>query len=108
MDSTARYGERKFDRTRPAISATALMGLAAVLTGCASGGAPATPEPTEPTFDYRAEYRVSCNVSDECRVQYIDEGGVLRARDIVGEWDLAVGVNAGTRMWLRAWGGGAR
>lgn len=93
------YGHPR-GRGTPTVGAAA---LCVVLAGCASNRGSAPPEPT---FDHRAEYRVSCNVSDECRVQYIDEGGVLRARDVVGEWTLEIGVDVGSRMWLRAWGGG--
>lgn len=83
--------------------------LAAVLgagaAGCAGGGR--DPDAAEArAFAYEVEYRVSCSISDECRVQYIDEDGVLRARDIVGEWDLGFGADAGRRLWVRAAAGG--
>jgi len=81
--------------------AATLFGLA--LSGCAAGGRGTE---TKPVFEHQAEYKVSCNISDECRVQYIDQSGVLRGRDIVGEWSYALGINPTGRMWLRASGGG--
>ncbi len=49
---------------------------------------------------------MSCSVSDECRVTYIDETGELRARDVVGEWTMDLGADPGARLWLRAGAGG--
>lgn len=83
------------------VLATALFALA--VAGCSGSRAPAE---TKPIFLHQAEYKVSCSVSDECRVQYIDQAGVLRARDIVGEWSLPLGIDPGGRMWVRASGGG--
>ena len=105
--------------------------LPAALGACASGGRGELPEqaeapgrgeaaergevpergadparPAEPEYAYRVEYYISCSVSDECRVQYIDEEGVLRARDIVGEWKMDFGADPGTRLWVRAGAGG--
>ncbi|WP_419166948.1 hypothetical protein [Candidatus Palauibacter sp.] len=90
------------------------MALAAALgasaTACATAsrdaGPGVTPGAEAPEYAYQVEYYVSCSVSDECRVQYIDEEGVLRARDIVGEWDMDFGADPGTRLWLRAGAGG--
>ncbi len=87
------------DPARPMLLAASLSLLA---TACASGGDPSRP----PVFMHEAEYRVSCSISDDCRVQYIDEAGVLRARDVVGEWSLSLGIDPGGRMWVRASGGG--
>ena len=83
----------------------ATLALSAVMAagGCASGGSGGHPQHV---FTQEAEYRVSCSVSDECRVQFIDEKGVLRARDIVGEWKLTVGVDPGTRLWVALGAGG--
>ena len=80
----------------PAI-AVALVGL-----GCASGGGG---EP-ERLHAFSAQYLVSCSVTDECRVTFIDQEGELRARDIVGEWRLDLGVDVGTRLWVRVSAGG--
>jgi hypothetical protein len=82
--------------------------FAAVLLGLAVGGCSAgrTGSATKPVFVHQAEYKVSCSVSDECRVQYLDQSGVLRGQDIVGEWSYALGINPGGRMWVRASGGG--
>lgn len=75
--------------------------IAAILTaGCASAGV------IERTYTHTARYRVSCSVSDECRVQYLDQEGKLRASDIVGEWHFERGVDPGDRVWIRASGGG--
>lgn len=87
-------------RARP-LRAAAL--LAAVgLAGCASGrgGAP------ERTYAHQASYRVSCSVTDECRVTFIDQQGELDAQDIVGEWNRDLGADGGTRLWVRAGAGG--
>lgn len=79
-------------------------GLAAAFAaGCASGRGDSRPSRTHALA---AGYVASCSVSDECRVQYIDEEGVLRARDVVGEWKLDLGVDPGARLWIRASAGG--
>ncbi|WP_419161187.1 hypothetical protein [Candidatus Palauibacter sp.] len=84
--------------------------LGASLAACGGAGArsdPAvSPRPEAREFTYRVGYHVSCSVSDECRVQYLDETGVLRARDIVGEWELDFGADPGERLWVRAGAGG--
>ncbi len=72
------------------------------VTGCASGRG-RTPERT---YDHRAVYRVSCSVSDQCRVTFIGENGELDAQDIVGEWTRELGADDGTRLWVRAGAGG--
>jgi len=82
---------------------TIALGAVLALAGCASTG---DGGPPEHIFGQQAEYRVSCSVSDECRVQFIDQEGVLRARDIVGEWKLTVGVDPGTRLWVALSAGG--
>ena len=88
-------------RTHRQCRASAGVIFAALLVaGCASGGV------SERTYTHQAEYRVSCTVSDECRVQYLDQEGSLRAADIVGEWSLERGVDPGDRLWVRASGGG--
>jgi len=76
---------------------------AAQLASCASGRGDSRPART---YAHAAGYVVSCSVSDECRAQYIDEEGVLRARDVVGEWKLDLGADAGARLWVRASAGG--
>ena len=71
------------------------------MSACA--GAPAqggVPSPG-PRHDFRVSYYVSCNINDDCRVNYIDEDGELRARDIVGEWEMDFGANREARLWLR-------
>ncbi|MDX1395860.1 MAG: hypothetical protein R3195_15865 [Gemmatimonadota bacterium] len=81
-------------------------GIAVLAGGCVFGGRPEVePEPAE-VFLYEVEYYVSCSISDECRVTYIDQEGLLRSQEIVGEWDYAFGVNPGLRLWLRASAGG--
>ena len=65
-----------------------------------------TPEAEERDYTYEVGYHVSCSVSDECRIQYIDDSGTLRRRDIVGEWDMDFGADPGGRLWLRAGAGG--
>ena len=81
--------------------------LGAIPAACAGGGdRPAAGPRPEAGDDFRLGYYVSCSVSDECRVQYIDETGTLRARDIVGEWELDLGAVRGTRLWVRAGAGG--
>ncbi len=82
--------------------------LAILGTGSAAcfGGRPGEPRPEVAAYDFRVAYYVSCSVSDECRVQYIDEAGELRARDIVGEWKMDFGANHGTRLWVRVGAGG--
>lgn len=79
----------------------ALIGL--VVSGCVFGSQ--QPE-YQPDYNHQAEYKVSCNISDDCRVQFIDQSGVLRASDITGEWTYVLGINPGGRMWVRASGGG--
>lgn len=79
------------------------VGVALAIGGCASAGDGGRPERV---FAQEAEYKVSCSVTDECRVQFIDQAGVLRARDIVGEWKLTVGVDPGTRLWIAVSAGG--
>lgn len=91
------YGPRS---PRVALGAALCTSLAA----CAGAGGP-RPEVVA-GHDFRVGYHVSCSVSDECRVQYIDETGALRARDIVGEWELDLGANRGARLWVRAGAGG--
>lgn len=86
------------------IGLLALIGANAAACASAGRGPDGAAEARE--FTYRVEYYVSCSVSDECRVTYIDEEGVLRARDIYGEWDLDFGADPGTRLWLRAGAGG--
>ena len=82
--------------------------LCAMSAACAGGGdRPAGgPRPEAAGHDFRLGYHVSCSVSDECRVQYIDEAGALRARDIVGDWELDLGADRGARLWVRAGAGG--
>ena len=89
---------------RPALRVGLLTLLAASAVACASAGR--DPDGAARDFAYRVQYYVSCSVSDECRVQYIDEDGVLRARDIYGEWDMDFGADPGTRLWLRIGAGG--
>lgn len=81
------------------VSGIALAGVAA----CASGRDPETPART---FAHTAEYRISCTATDECRVTYLDEEGDLEAREVIGEWRLALGADDGTRLWVRAGAGG--
>lgn len=57
-------------------------------------------------FAHRVEYRVSCGVRAECRVQYVDEEGDVRSANVVGEWRLARGADPGARLWLLAGSGG--
>ena len=85
--------------------------LAAGWTGCVIARADsepprARPRPVERVFAHQVAYHVSCSVSDECRVQYIDDEGVLKAKDIVGEWDFDFGADPGGRLWVRAGAGG--
>ena len=82
--------------------------LCAIPAACAGAGDPPAggPRPETAGHDFRLGYHVSCSVSDECRVQYIDETGALRARDIVGEWALDLGADRGARLWVRAGAGG--
>lgn len=75
--------------------------LIPALTACASAGGS-----SERVYAHAAGYVVSCSVANECRVQYIDEDGVLRARDVTGEWKLDLGADPGTRLWVRASAGG--
>ena len=72
-------------------------------------GSACTTVRVDPTLDdinhehlHEAAYFVSCNISDECRVTYIDDLGTLRAKDITGDWDYELGVDPGRRLWLRA------
>lgn len=76
--------------------------VAAALSACASGRG----GPPERTFAHRAAYRVSCSVTDECRVTFIDEDGDLDAQDIVGEWTRDLGADGGARLWVRVGAGG--
>lgn len=87
---------------RRARAVALLLVIAGAATACASGrgGAP------ERTYEHHAAYHVSCSVSDECRVTFIDQAGELDARDIVGEWTRDLGADAGTRLWVRAGAGG--
>lgn len=79
---------------------------AALLAACITPGSP-RPEPRPSrTFAHAAEYRVSCSVRNECRIQYLDEDGELTGARVVGEWTLALGADDGTRLWLRAGAGG--
>ena len=64
----------------PMVCFLALVGASAA--ACASAGRGPDGAAAAREFAYRVEYYVSCSVSDECRVTYIDEDGVLRARDI--------------------------
>ncbi len=86
----------------------ALATLGASLAACfgSGGGRPSGPRPETAEHDFRVGYYISCSISDECRVQYIDESRVLRARDIVGEWKMDFGADRGTRLWVRAGAGG--
>lgn len=97
-------------RSSPAVRAALSAACAGVaLAGCFLGQPVVRGEPSgEPAagFAHAASYRVSCSVSDECRVTYIDESGELRSRDITGEWQLDLGVNDGGRLWVRAGAGG--
>ena len=80
--------------------------IGASAAACASAGRDPDGAAEAREFAYRVEYYVSCSVSDECRVTYLDEEGTLRARDIYGEWDMEFGADSGTRVWLRAGAGG--
>ena len=91
---------------RVALAAALGASAAACAAAPRDAGPGVTPAAEAPEYAYRVQYYVSCSVSDECRVQYIDEEGVLRARDIVGEWDMDFGADPGTRLWLRAGAGG--
>ncbi|WP_419949330.1 hypothetical protein [Candidatus Palauibacter sp.] len=93
-------------RGRPALRIGLLTLFSVIAAACASAGRDPDGAAAARDFAYRVQYYVSCSVSDECRVQYIDEDGVLRARDIVGEWDMDFGADPGTRLWLRAGAGG--
>lgn len=88
-------------RVRAAVARIATATLLPALASCASTGAP-----PERVYARSAGYVVSCSVANECRVQYIDEEGVLRARDVTGEWKLDLGADPGTRLWVRASAGG--
>ncbi|MDX1579636.1 MAG: hypothetical protein R3266_14215 [Gemmatimonadota bacterium] len=88
------------------LSSVALAGL---LAGCVVARVedePARRPPTEPDHAHAAIYHVSCSVSDECRVTYLDEDGELEAKDVTGEWTRAFGADPGRRLWLRAGAGG--
>ena len=100
-------GRRDLPANRVALG-VALATLGASLAACfGSGGRRAgEPRPEAAGHDFRMSYYVSCSVSDECRVQYIDEAGELRARDIVGDWEMDLGADRGTRLWVRAGAGG--
>lgn len=76
--------------------------VTAGLAACASGRG----DPPERTYAHHATYRVSCSVTDECRVTFIDQRGELDAQDIVGEWTRELGADVGTRLWVRAGAGG--
>jgi len=89
--------------SRGPIPVAALAPATLVLAGCVTGGAGAPPERV---YAHAARYLVSCSVSDECRVTYLDQEGVLRRRDVVGEWNLEVGADPGHRLWVRAGSGG--
>ncbi|MCG8467915.1 MAG: hypothetical protein MJB57_06835 [Gemmatimonadetes bacterium] len=49
---------------------------------------------------------MSCSVTDECRVTYLDADGRLRNRDVTGEWEFLAGAHPGSRFWVRAGAGG--
>lgn len=70
------------------------------LAGCATLGVGGR------EFAHEVEYRVSCGVRAECRVQYVDEEGEVRSVDVVGEWRLARGADPGMQLWLLAGSGG--
>ena len=74
--------------------------MTVVVAACASGGI------AERTYTHQASYKVSCSVTDECRVQYLDREGALAAADIVGEWTYRRGVDPGDRLWVRLSAGG--
>ena len=81
----------------------------AALGGCGSAGlesGPRTPDPGTHEFAFEAVYRVSCSVSDECRVTFIDRDGELRKKDVTGEWEYDMGADPGRRLWVRAGAGG--
>lgn len=96
-----RTGWRGVRSPRIALPAVLALGLATSVAGCVAARVE-----SERTFDYGAEYLVSCSVSDECRVTYIDETGELVAEDVTGEWSLSLGADPGSRLWLRAGAGG--
>jgi len=82
---------------------------AAGLGGCVFAGVKSQPgregrEPRE--FAFEAVYHVSCSVSDECRVTYIDRDGELSKKDVTGEWEYDMGADPGRRLWVRAGAGG--
>ncbi len=81
----------------------AVLLIVPVLSACATlrGG-----DAADRVFVHRATYRISCSVSDECRVTWIDQDGELRSREIVGEWRLELGADPGMRLWVRAGAGG--
>ena len=89
-------------RVSPVVRMATVALACAWAAGCASAGR----RPAERAWAHAAGYVVSCSVANECRVQYIDEEGVLRARDVTGEWKLDLGADSGTRLWLRASAGG--
>lgn len=74
--------------------------------GCVAARVESDAEPEVSEHTYHVGYHVSCSVSDECRIQYIDGAGQLTARDIVGEWDTDFGADPGGRLWIRAGAGG--
>ena len=95
--------------TRPVHPLVLLVLVATPTTACLvtkTGGALAEPELNPDDYAHQVSYHVSCSVSDECRVTYIDFAGKLRAKDVTGEWDIASGANPGTRLWVRAGAGG--
>jgi len=81
--------------------------LAATMSGCLvvkTGGVSPEIDPEE--YAHEVSYHISCSVSDECRVTYIDREGELRKKDVTGEWEYTSGANPGSRFWVRAGAGG--
>lgn len=89
-------------RTAAVLAGPRAAGAAAIVlvAGCATLGGGGR------EYAHRVEYRVSCGVRAECRVQYLDEQGERRSVDVVGEWRLARGADSGMRLWLLAGSGG--
>jgi hypothetical protein len=76
--------------------------MVVVGSACTAARIDSTPADIGHEYLHEAAYFVSCNISDECRVTYIDDLGMLRARDITGDWDYELEVDPGRRLWLRA------
>ena len=108
VDSRSHRGE---DRSRSIIRNDRHNGLAcraiaviiiAVGSACAVARVDSPSDDTNHEYLHEAAYHVSCNISDECRVTYIDDVSTLRAKDITGDWDYEFGVDPGNRLWVRA------